>query len=378
MSESPTPGEGPPDAGAGRAGRRWAVAAAVLSTTLAVGAVTFAASAVATGTAADATPLLSASTPRGARVLHATRVTATPAQPPARGASVSAANAVNAGNGAGLVGSPATDGLPGGIVEPAVAALPPAWSTLQVNPWSATTLALPDGPTAPVLTEGDRAPEVVILKRRLAELGYRPSTDETLSEAFTSQTWSAVLAFQKAENLERTGDVDAATWARLRAPQAWSVTPVNVYPRVEVDIERQIVLVVLGPADVRTLNTSTGGGYTYRNEYGGLEVAETPIGDYRVYSVYDGWVKAPLGTLYRPLYFEGGYAIHGSPYVPSFPDSHGCVRLSNSDMDWLFDLAPRDMPVGVYETMNPLHLFGLTPLTPLAPTAAPPDAMPGS
>ena len=77
-----------------------------------------------------------------------------------------------------------------------------------------------------------------------------------------------------------------------------------------------------------------------------------------VYDTYDGTVKAPLGTLYRPLYFEGGYAIHGSPYVPSYPDSHGCVRLSNVDMDWLFDLVGKGMPVSVFDTMDPIALFG--------------------
>ncbi|MFP5299042.1 MAG: L,D-transpeptidase family protein, partial [Actinomycetota bacterium] len=34
-----------------------------------------------------------------------------------------------------------------------------------------------------------------------------------------------------------------------------------------------------------------------------------------------------LGTLYDPSYFVGGYAFHGSPSVPTYPASHGCIRL---------------------------------------------------
>jgi len=27
------------------------------------------------------------------------------------------------------------------------------------------------------------------------------------------------------------------------------------------------------------------------------------------------------------MYFTGGYAIHGTPSVPPYPASHGCVRI---------------------------------------------------
>jgi lipoprotein-anchoring transpeptidase ErfK/SrfK len=66
--------------------------------------------------------------------------------------------------------------------------------------------------------------------------------------------------------------------------------------------------------------------------------------------VVDGLDEAPLGTLYRPLYFVGGWAVHGSPSVPGYPASHGCVRTADADQDFLFppdadrlaDLHPRD------------------------------------
>jgi lipoprotein-anchoring transpeptidase ErfK/SrfK len=53
----------------------------------------------------------------------------------------------------------------------------------------------------------------------------------------------------------------------------------------------------------------------------------TPVGRFTVYRKVGGFDPSPLGTLYDPLYFTGGYAIHGNPSVPPYPASHGCVRI---------------------------------------------------
>ena len=64
----------------------------------------------------------------------------------------------------------------------------------------------------------------------------------------------------------------------------------------------------------------------------------------------DGLREAPLGTLWRPKYFNGGIAIHGSPSIPGQPASHGCARLHDAAMDllWDDDLVPVGTPVWVY------------------------------
>lgn len=41
------------------------------------------------------------------------------------------------------------------------------------------------------------------------------------------------------------------------------------------------------------------------------------------------------GNMYKPLYFDGGQAIHGANNVPRSPASHGCARLRLEDMDAL-------------------------------------------
>ena len=49
----------------------------------------------------------------------------------------------------------------------------------------------------------------------------------------------------------------------------------------------------------------------------------------------NGWDRGPLGSLYRPQYFNDGIAIHGYTSVPSTPASHGC-RVSLRAMDNLW------------------------------------------
>lgn len=41
------------------------------------------------------------------------------------------------------------------------------------------------------------------------------------------------------------------------------------------------------------------------------------------------------GNMYKPIYFDGGQAIHGANNVPRSPASHGCARLRLDDMDAL-------------------------------------------
>jgi lipoprotein-anchoring transpeptidase ErfK/SrfK len=53
-------------------------------------------------------------------------------------------------------------------------------------------------------------------------------------------------------------------------------------------------------------------------------------------SLYPVEVDNPLnGNMYKPLYFDGGQAIHGANNVPTSPQSKGCARLRPSDMDRL-------------------------------------------
>ena len=256
--------------------------------------------------------------------------------------------------------SPVAPAAPPAVAPPDV---PPAPEAVAAAPTPAKTpIVLPaasppvDPSSLPSLTWGDSGSAVQTLQVRLNALGFRTPTSEG---AFDDGTWSAVLAFQKFEGLERTGDVTPEVWQHLYQPQGWlpPSQPATV-PKVEVDLDRQVLFLLNleRPGQVVILNTSTGGGYSYTTKDGSTGYTFTPEGDFSVYRTYDGTEVAPLGTLYRPMYFHGGWAMHGSPSVPAYPASHGCVRLSNDDMDWVWDRAPSDLAVTVRATMDPASL----------------------
>ena len=75
-----------------------------------------------------------------------------------------------------------------------------------------------------------------------------------------------------------------------------------------------------------------------------MGVATTPTGTFRLFRQVNGLDVSPLGELWRPKYFTGGYAIHGAASVPPYPVSHGCVRVSIEAMDWLW--ASNRLPLG--------------------------------
>ncbi|CAN5272355.1 hypothetical protein BH20ACT24_BH20ACT24_14950 [soil metagenome] len=81
---------------------------------------------------------------------------------------------------------------------------------------------------------------------------------------------------------------------------------------------------------------------------GDVGVAVTPTGEYSVERKIEGLRVSALGTLYRPAYFVGGYAIHGSPSVPPYPASHGCVRVTNPVMDLIYERLALGTPVQVH------------------------------
>jgi hypothetical protein len=194
---------------------------------------------------------------------------------------------------------------------------------------------------------------VKLLQDRLNVMGFRTSDNPG---RYSAGTASAVLGFQKFEGLDRSGEVDTITWQHLFSPVGYlPPQQAALSPKVEIDLERQVLFVLNAelPGQVTIMNTSTGGNYYYKNKDGSTDFAYTPEGSFHVYRRYDGVEVAPLGTLYRPLYFTGGWAVHGSPYIPSYPASHGCVRLSNDDQDWLWDRAPDWLAVTVRDTMNP-------------------------
>ncbi len=186
---------------------------------------------------------------------------------------------------------------------------------------------------------------MLALQERLSSLGYWLGTP---SGTFGDSTQQAVYAIQKAAGITRDGVVGPITEGAL----ARGVLP---HPRstsgyvVEVDLEDDLLMFVTNGKLDYVLNTSTGGGYTYTDD-GVTAVANTPVGQFQVYRQVDGMVIDSLGQLWRPKFFDDGFAIHGDSYVPPYPVSHGCVRVSDEAIDWIWanNLLPIGTAVWVY------------------------------
>lgn len=164
-------------------------------------------------------------------------------------------------------------------------------------------------------------------------------------------TTAAVIAFQKVHGLQVDGAIGPATRAALDAPTNPELRG-GPADRIEVDLDRQVAYYVRGGALERILHISSGSGETYDVPGGGTARSITPVGSYEVEWRVDGEREAALGILYDPLYFYGGWAIHGSNSVPTYPASHGCVRVTRADARWLFERVGVGTAVIVYGERN--------------------------
>jgi peptidoglycan hydrolase-like protein with peptidoglycan-binding domain len=196
------------------------------------------------------------------------------------------------------------------------------------------TTATPGAPAAAshrrTLEFGDRNADVKALQERLRALHYDPGTADG---RYGQTTQLALFAFEKVNRLKLTGIVGAGVWKALDAPK--TPKPLlrdSARERVEIDLARQLLYVYRGGQVVLISHVSSGGGYRYCAKDPGSDTprcryAVTPAGDYLTGRRVGGWDTGPLGGLYKPVYFNGGIAVHGYPSVPLEPVSHGCVRV---------------------------------------------------
>ena len=165
----------------------------------------------------------------------------------------------------------------------------------------------------PRLAYGASGAAIAQLGGRLRSLHYATPFTAT----FDDRLLESVYAFEKVQGLVRAGIVDPAFWQRLADPRIPGPRYANPADHIEIDKRHQVLYVVRGSHIALIVPVSTAG----------LPGKFTPVGRFSIYRKVTGFDPSPLGTLYDPMYFTGGYAIHGNPSVPPYPASHGCVRV---------------------------------------------------
>jgi len=276
-------------------------------------------------------------------------------------------------------------------------------STTTTSSTSTTTTVAPTSTTvAPTTTT--TPPEVSVLDRPLVAVGSSDGEETVRVQTrllelgfwhlgadgdFGHTTKQAVMAFQKWTGLETSGRVDEATAVALTSATA---RPTGQSSEsgvvVEVDKDRQLLFIMNNGRLAWALNTSTGSGQYYlelnQKDPTKWELGRsvTDSGRFKVNRERpEGWWEGDLGEIYRPKYFNGGIAIHGSRSIPDYPASHGCVRVSTAAMDmiWASGLVPKGTAVWVYGADieaegEPPVMPTTTTTTTLAPTTSAPPA----
>ena len=251
-----------------------------------------------------------------------------------------------------------TSGSPVSSTTPASATTGPT-STAVTAPSGAptTTSAAQATTTTPfvvgnVLRQGSKGLEVEAMERKLDLLRYDVGP---VDSRFDGQTWQGLMAFQKLHGLKRTGKFDEDTQRELAvAGVPGGLIPNGGLPRVEVDISRQILMYFDDFGLNRVVAVSSGSNKKYceiskKSGKQNCGDARTPRGNYRIERRIKGKRESDLGVLYNPMYFTGGFAIHGSPSIPAYGASHGCVRITNRTADWMFEDVKNGTPVYVFD-----------------------------
>ena len=198
-----------------------------------------------------------------------------------------------------------------------------------------------------VLTKQER----IEAEQRLWQLGYWAGP---VDGQFDSASRHALIAFQKVEQRDRTGkltrdELNALQNARRPVPRF------GTQPHVEIDLQRQVLFLIDETGLVaRIVPVSTGNGQMYMDR-GKWHRAVTPVGRFKVLRKINGWRLSSLGLLYYPSYIHNGIAIHGSPLVPSYVASHGCIRVPMFAAKQLSSLLPVGMEVIVYDGGRAAH-----------------------
>lgn len=218
------------------------------------------------------------------------------------------------------------------------------FSTVVTVPGEDVTLQ----PITDIVRRGDRGDDVRRIQQRLKDLRFDPGP---IDGVFGGDTAMAVWAFQKiVMGYERDEIVDLVT------PEMWEVMrrDINVVPRrpgaqtathVEIYLPEQTMVVFKDRIPILITHISSGDNQEWCEEVtidpgedgnrngtepikkGVCGVSVTPGGIYYFYRRVAGQRESQLGSMWNPVYFNYGIAVHGALQVPKDPASHGCIRI---------------------------------------------------
>ena len=167
---------------------------------------------------------------------------------------------------------------------------------------------------------GAKGTHVLLMQRVLLDLGFAVP----VTGYFDDGTARAITAYRKTNGMGLTGYADAAVFDKLfRRRGAYKLRYPKSGRHVEFDWSRQVLVLARKGRPWRVYHASSG-----------TPATPTVFGTFRFY------LKTP-GTNAKGMvdsnYFIRGYAIHGYASVPTYPASHGCIRVPIPNARDIFD-----------------------------------------
>ena len=208
------------------------------------------------------------------------------------------------------------------------------------------------------LSKGVAGSDVQQVQQRLTDLGFAPGPTDGI---YGGETIKAVWAYEKlvlgVESNRPTGQVTPEMWDAMQEPFVIQPRRPNSTPNhTEVYLPEQVLAVFQGDVPVLITHMSSGTNEEWceevtisPGEYGNRDGEEpivrgecgrsnTPGGVFEFYRQVEGIRDSALGSMWNPVYFNYGIAIHGAMNVPLQPASHGCIRIPLNISEGLQDL----------------------------------------
>lgn len=257
-------------------------------------------------------------------------------------------------------------------------------ATATTSTTNAAATTQPFAPLSRTLVLGDTGDDVKRMQQRLKDLGFDPNL---IDGDFGYQTLQAVWAFQKLiMRIPISGVKDEFT------PEMWQVAQGDnlVVPRrpnaqtethVEVYLPEQVLIVFKQDKPVLITHISSGDNKPWCEEVtidpgedGNVNGTEpikkgvcgesiTPAGLYYFYNRRSGTRESKLGTMWNPVYFNGGVAVHGAAQVPIRPASHGCIRIPMFISEYFPSLVAYGDRIYIFDGVKEPEQYG-SPLPP--------------
>jgi lipoprotein-anchoring transpeptidase ErfK/SrfK len=188
------------------------------------------------------------------------------------------------------------------------------------------------GVSYPNLGPGKCGRVVRAFKKELHKLGYVPSG----GSCFGDKDARAVLAYRKVNGDSHIFHAGAGIVKNVFAGRgAYHLKYPKAGKHVEVSISKQVLVIADGDRPLQTYHVSTGKSST-----------PTVTGHFTFYMRQPG---TNSHGMVDSTYFHGGYAVHGYPSVPpTYPASHGCVRVPIPDAAHIYNSISLGESIYVY------------------------------